>query len=1263
MKRTLCDFLPAALGTVLVPLVVGALAAPASAQLIEAGVNATPSVLLLFDTSGSMEWLAEDDTYPRCLVDPAEYPLLTHGCTSTVDCQDGLFCNTTSGSCEFIRPRSHAALEALTGTIQNYFPRCDDRTADPTRIDQLATSPPQGIRHSIACSWSAGATLAEMCYRQPSGTLVDGLGRPVPPPDFRQRPDGLLDLYRDLLTFGFMAFDSFRSPNTGTEGMYSYGVRGYSPSPGSDPGTCANDTLCWNLGARRPGVGFEGASIAPVDPSDDTQARRAQINEEVQLSLLSTVSYWSTPISAMLEDALTFYTGGESGQYYSWYREQDPTGTDNGAFDYAYGLTDLYGDCRRRYVVLITDGVPSFAECERRGTITTNDPWLPGCDGYWYKDAEYYARALLAEGIETYVIGYNIIDQFDPTDPRSARARLQRIADEGSLLPNPVRYADSSRELIFELGDILAQLAAATTSRSRPATYNVLSATEQGQFEVNARFIIDRASRYWGGDLVQSARVCQGPSLVDRAEDISAAALLNARAPDQRTIFTSSPRIHSCSLAALDGIGNLFNSASLGGATGQLTALSNRAVEDACGISGQLSVLRLLACRDLLNGAVGPLVADFPFISTRPESCLVDFNLALAQSNSSLVRASSPGEARFFARWLRGETLTEIRLNTVEPDSFDYPAILDNYLPANLSFVAAENRYLRDRLSSLADIFHSAPAISVPPVLGPNSSPSYRDFAESTQLPGDVPRRTMAYVGTNDGLLHAFDARTMEEVWAFLPPSFISRIAEWIEPGHTFMFDGTPVVQDVVVDRRLDGTGNVAADWRTILVSGYRGGGRGYMAMDVSQPDEPSFLWELDSELDPLLGLTYAEPGLGVVRYAPGRCPRATSDACERGVAILTGGVAPPGTLPSDPIGRVVYVVDLETGRVIRRFTDAITAANPISGEPFRAALGGSIAVYNGADGSLVSRAYFGDAEGRLYRLDVSDGNPQRWRVDLFFDPYNHPRFDGTQRYGQIVFRPTVSLGTDRRAIVVFGMGNVDELDDLGPQRNYVLSLTEKPIFAGETVVRFEGFINWAIELEPYEKLTARPRIFDRRAYFATFLPDDADLCEIGGARLYGVAYDGNRQRVDSTGNYGTEGPVLLGSQMTALRPDLLFLPPSSDIDDSGNLASTEDPVAFWDATSGSFIPPKTIIFSLAVGQPPVCVPLDSDDDLFTQQNITAPAVDGEQQGSAQLSVGMSSFETDAAGAPGAVGSTRSFNLPIREFSRAYTTSWSIVLE
>jgi hypothetical protein len=235
----------------------------------------------------------------------------------------------------------------------------------------------------------------------------------------------------------------------------------------------------------------------------------------------------------------------------------------------------------------------------------------------------------------------------------------------------------------------------------------------------------------------------------------------------------------------------------------------------------------------------------------------------------------------------------------------------------------------------------------------------------------------------------------------------------------------------------------------------------------------------------------------------------------------------------------------------------------------------------------------------------------------------------------------------------------VDQLDDLGPDTNFVFSLTERPVFNNGVLQRYEGFINWAAELDQYEKLTARPRIFDGRAYFGTFLPNSDNLCDVGGARLYGLAYDGNRDFVVGVSDFGTEGPVGPADEFD---DELFVLPESSDLDEEGRLSKEGGLVAFWDETNGAFIPPRTILYSIDFQQAPVCVPIDPDDPAFEQAAISAPSATGTPE-NIQLTVNLSSFDTEAPGGPAAVASQQTFDVPIEQFARAYPTSWTMLLE
>ncbi|MBD3669987.1 MAG: hypothetical protein HUJ29_04365 [Gammaproteobacteria bacterium] len=124
-------------------------------------------------------------------------------------------------------------------------------------------------------------------------------------------------------------------------------------------------------------------------------------------------------------------------------------------------------------------------------------------------------------------------------------------------------------------------------------------------------------------------------------------------------------------------------------------------------------------------------------------------------------------------------------------------------------------------------------------------------------------RQGMIYIGGNDGMLHGFNADNGEEWFAYVPATlFDSGSSDGglhkLTRGnyrHRYYVDATPTVSDAYLNNR----------WRTILVGGLRGGGRGLYALDISYPESlrdetnaaDAVLWEFTH---PDLGHTYSEP-------------------------------------------------------------------------------------------------------------------------------------------------------------------------------------------------------------------------------------------------------------------------------------------------------------------------------------------------------------------------------------------------------------------
>ena len=125
----------------------------------------------------------------------------------------------------------------------------------------------------------------------------------------------------------------------------------------------------------------------------------------------------------------------------------------------------------------------------------------------------------------------------------------------------------------------------------------------------------------------------------------------------------------------------------------------------------------------------------------------------------------------------------------------------------------------------------------------------------------------MVYVGGNDGMLHAFYAETdltktvgnnnalkaAREAWAFVPTAVMSKMPALAsvnyDNGHQYFVDGSPVMADVY-DK---GEGK----WKTILVGGFNKGGKGYYALDITDPEAPKALWQTS---DTSMGYSYGKP-------------------------------------------------------------------------------------------------------------------------------------------------------------------------------------------------------------------------------------------------------------------------------------------------------------------------------------------------------------------------------------------------------------------
>jgi len=301
-----------------------------------------------------------------------------------------------------------------------------------------------------------------------------------------------------------------------------------------------------------------------------------------------------------------------------------------------------------------------------------------------------------------------------------------------------------------------------------------------------------------------------------------------------------------------------------------------------------------------------------------------------------------------------------------------------------------EGKKLRSRSSTrrggvfdnvMGDIWHSSP-VYVGPAAGP-----WRDshsFVEESNLYSKFVDRTKSrtphiYVGSNGGPLHAFDANTGRETFAYFPRElFSNKVGKGYhylsEPefAHKSLYvDGSPKVNDVLMKDR---------NWHTVLVGTLGSGGRGIFALDVTDPDTftstgvwDPYLWEFGNQDDAHFGFSHGQPVIlalnnGKFGVLIGNGPRSTSND-ETGMMSQLFILNIDG--PTGPDGEWIKDVDY-----IRIATDESDLG------AFRNAAFSPTGVDLDGNGT-VDRVYIGDMGSAIWAFDLSSNDKKKWKVDF----------------------------------------------------------------------------------------------------------------------------------------------------------------------------------------------------------------------------------------------------------------------------------------
>ena len=312
--------------------------------------------------------------------------------------------------------------------------------------------------------------------------------------------------------------------------------------------------------------------------------------------------------------------------------------------------------------------------------------------------------------------------------------------------------------------------------------------------------------------------------------------------------------------------------------------------------------------------------------------------------------------------------------------------------------------------------------------------------------------KTMIYVGGNDGMLHAFRDCDGSEAWAFIPQDLLPNLQYLPQSTHTYYVDSSPSVYIYDADK----DGNIETGDKVILIFGERRGGDFYYALDLSDPNVPTYLWRLSATESPSgintdyaeLGESWSEPELAKMRVGTeikmvaiiGAGYDNLNEDGRYGVTQTYTGTGGPNTLtgegsvtstgtsaPLNPKGRGVYAVEVATlnssgvpsfgnsGQKVWGYTYANNSSLIFS-------IPSAVSVFDRDFNGYADRFYVGDTGGTMWRFDIGDSSTSNWTGRKIFS--SNPGSGGTADVGRKIFyKPSVILEAGYE-MLFFGTGD-----------------------------------------------------------------------------------------------------------------------------------------------------------------------------------------------------------------------------------------------
>jgi type IV pilus assembly protein PilY1 len=347
--------------------------------------------------------------------------------------------------------------------------------------------------------------------------------------------------------------------------------------------------------------------------------------------------------------------------------------------------------------------------------------------------------------------------------------------------------------------------------------------------------------------------------------------------------------------------------------------------------------------------------------------------------------------------------------------------------------------------------------------------------------------------------------------------------------SHQYYCDSSPVayINDV------NHNGIIESGDTVIVIIGEREGGTSYTALDVTNPDDPQYLWRIDKANSTItgipnptvaiseLGQSWSEPQIGKVKVG-------TTDTI---MAFIGGGYS-----SDDTKGRGFFMINVLTGALVKHYTIADAGTYSVLSN-MTSCIPSTVLAVDTTFNGYIKRVYVGDTGSQMWRFGnqngTEDGNVNNWTPrrlfqgnsgtkifyppDLVLEPGYAYLYFGTGDRMNPMYIPSPNIDrfyavkdkNETDAVFQSRVGGVltesnlvdvtaDSLQDPGTSET-----TKNTIRTNLT--NGDG---WYIAMENSgEKVLAPPVAIYGKIIFTTFVPNNS-VCSTGGdARTYAVNY------------------------------------------------------------------------------------------------------------------------------------------------------------